>query len=118
VTRLRLRFRYYLVPLLLAAVGMRALVPPGFMPGTDDDLNFKSTMCSTLKDKSEIIELPGEERRPHCEHCLAPLLGAPLAFLRFDALAPTPLRIVASGASQIAEAPLARAQIPRAPPHA
>ena len=110
-----------MLPLLLGAVALRA-----FLPGAGADpaghLQYNSRMCSQLdRGKSETQQAPGQEEeysRPHCEYCVAPLLGAPLANSLFGGQPPLAERVVVPLDSQIADAPLARTQRARAPPRA
>jgi hypothetical protein len=118
VNRMRAqRFHSCVLPLLLAALVFRVLVPPGFMMG-GGDMTLRASMCTTTPGKTETIELPAESAKVHCEYCVAPPLGAPLAQLHVDPPAraicsrPTPL------AAQISDTPLVRAQSARAPPQA
>jgi hypothetical protein len=85
--------------LVLATLTARALLPAGLF-ASGNAMATQSPMCSSQNDRLERIELPGEHSR-HCfEHCFPPLLGPPIAVLRFDA--------PVTGATLIA----------RAPPHA
>ncbi|MEJ0084567.1 MAG: hypothetical protein WDO72_02690 [Pseudomonadota bacterium] len=118
MNRLRaLRFRSYVMPLLLAALVFRVLVPPGFMMGGAGSTSLQVAMCTTTPGKSETIELPGRAA-PHCEYCVAPPLGAPFAAGRID----PPLRAFSppfkSVVAQLAGATILRAQSARAPPSA
>lgn len=108
------RFHASVLPLLLAALVFRVLVPPGFMMIGDPVL--RAAMCTTQPGKTETIELPGESGKVHCEQCMAPPLGAPLADVRLAALPPaTPSRHTPVVA-QISDSFLVRAQSARAPP--
>jgi len=123
VKRLRtLRFRYWVMPVILAALAARAFVPAGLMsmPG-EDGMSATVAMCSQDKSRRERIELPGQqspgEHRLQCKHCLAPVLGAPFAF--YDSAAPaTSAAVFAPEQAQLAFSPLPRSQQARAPPHA
>ena len=90
--RLRtLRFRYWVMPVILAALAARAFMPAGFMSSAGEDgMAATIAMCSQDKTRRERIEFPGEkspgEHRLQCKHCLAPVLGAPFAF--YDSAAP------------------------------
>lgn len=103
------------MPLLLAALVFRVLVAPGFMMGGAGPMSLSAAMCATTPGKSEKIELPGGSQ-PHCEYCVAPVLGAPLAHVPFE----SPLRMTASlstaVAAQVEGFTLVRAQSARAPP--
>jgi len=113
-----IRVRSYVLPLLLGALALRFLIPPGFMPGGDAGSTLQVAMCST-ESKNESIEIPGEPAKPHCDHCLLPALDAPLSPVNIAGPIQFPLRLLPwQHESQIPEAPLARAQIPRGPPRA
>jgi hypothetical protein len=103
------------MPLLLAALVFRVLVPPGFMAGGASSMSLLVSMCTTLPGKSETIEVPASSRA-HCEHCLAPQLGAPLAQLFLEAPLPAAAGIRTAGVSQLDSHELRRAQSARAPP--
>jgi hypothetical protein len=116
VRRLRtLRFRSYVMPLLLAALVFRVLVPPGFMMSGVGSMSLQVAMCATTPGKSETIELPGGTQA-HCEYCVAPPMGAPLASAAFEshlrASAPEFTALVA----QVEGSTLLRTQLARAPP--
>lgn len=110
------------MPVILAALAARAFLPAGFMStsGTEG-MSATIAMCSQDKTRRERIDYPAQrlpgEHRPQCEHCLAPLLGAPVAHLHFSAPAATPSLLVPVDA-QLAASPLLRSQEARAPPHA
>jgi len=111
-----IRVRSYVLPLLLGALALRFLIPAGFMPGGNEGTTLQVAMCSTGS-ASETIEIPGEPAKPHCDHCMSPSLGSPLA--PFNIAGPPHIAQIFSLpwlVSQIPEAPLARAQSPRAPP--
>jgi hypothetical protein len=121
--RLRmLRFRYWVMPVILAALAARAFMPAGFMTISGEDaMSATLAMCSQGKSRRERIELPGRqlpgEHRLQCKHCLAPVLGAPFAFYDFSTPAmPPALRVPAD--EQLVFSPLLRSQGARAPPHA
>ena len=119
--RLRtLRFRSYVLPVILAALAARAFMPSGFMTGesADGSRTVSTQLCSLEQDRRGVIELPGETHdTPGCDHCLSPLGTAPLALIAPVA----PVRIVSLlpqlPGDQVAHAPLERTQQPRAPPH-
>lgn len=120
-----IRRRVWLLPLVLGALVLRAFMPgAGFsdsgMAGAGMKTGYDSTLCSTLDGgKPESLQAPGEDHSgTHCEFCVAPLLGAPLAHSPFDGAAPLAERVIAQFVSQVSEAPLARAQSARAPPRA
>ena len=114
-----IRIRSYVLPLLLGALALRFLIPTGFMPGGDEGTTLSAAMCSTEQGQSELIEIPGEPAKPHCDHCLLPSLGPARPPFHIAGPTQTPQRpFLPQLESQIPEAPLARAQIPRAPPRA
>ena len=120
VTRFRsLRLRSLMMPLLLAALALRVLIPDVMQAGMNGNMSVTSSMCSTDPGRSERIEIPGDTPKPHCERCLlTPPFEAPYALLTpvFGPGIQVPL--LPEQVSQTPEAPLARAQSARAPPHA
>jgi hypothetical protein len=118
VTRFRsLRYRYLTMPLLLAALVLRVLIPTDVVHS--QSMSLAASMCSTDPDRSELIEIPVESSQPHCERCLlTPPFDAPYAFLRpvFGPAVQVPR--LPERVSQVPESPLVRAQAARAPPHA
>jgi hypothetical protein len=113
-----IRVRSYVLPLLLGALALRFLIPTGFMPVSDgsNGTQLQVSMCST-DNKSELIEIPGEPAKPHCDYCTLPSLDAPLSPVNIAGRIAVPLQTLPlQYESQIPEAPLARAQSPRAPP--
>ena len=121
--RLRtLRFRYWFMPVILAALAARAFMPAGFMSSAGEDgMAATIAMCSQDKTRRERIEFPGEkspgEHRLQCKHCLSPVLGAPFAFYDSSPSASPPSLIIPADA-QLAFSPLLRSQEARAPPQA
>ena len=114
-----IRFRSYVLPILLGALALRFLIPTGFMPGGSEGATLQVAMCSTAQGQTENIEIPGEPAKPHCDHCMSPSMGSPLA--PFNIAGPPHIAqrsFLPWLESQIPEAPLVRAQIPRAPPRA
>jgi hypothetical protein len=113
-----IRLRTYVLPLLLGALALRFLIPTGFMPGSGDGTTLTVSMCST-QNKSEVIKIPGEPAKPHCDNCLMPSVGPPLSPFNIAGPVAVPQRsLLPLHESQVLETPLARAQIPRAPPSA
>ena len=110
-----IRVRSYVLPLLLGALALRFLIPTGFMPGGDGSTNLRVAMCSSAG-QNENIEIPGEPAKPHCDHCMAPSLGSPFSPFNIAGLPQDNESFLPWLESQIPETPLARAQIPRAPP--
>ena len=113
-----IRVRSYVLPVLLAALALRFLVPHGFMGDSGDATTLSSAMCSVdPQSKKENLEIPSEPAKPHCDNCLMPSLGPALApFNVAGTVEVTKPPLVRNQLSQIPDAPLARAQIPRAPP--
>jgi len=118
VTRFRsLRFRSFMMPLLLAALVLRVLIPTDVVHS--QTMSLASSMCSTDPQRSERIEIPVEPSQPHCERCLlTPPFDAPYAFLSPVFGPAVQVRLAPERVSQVPESPLVRAQAARAPPHA
>jgi hypothetical protein len=128
VNRLRSFAHDYLLPLVISALVLRALIPAGFMPGHGAGLSLTATLCNTPSQpdsgraETEVIEIAGSGMPSgvgamHCDFCLVPVLGAVYTFPPF---AP-PAAISADSSAERPDAPpsrfaLDRAQIPRAPP--
>lgn len=112
------RRRIWLLPLVLGALALRAFIPGAGVAGSEQKMGYDSTLCSSLRPEApESPPAPGEDHsRTHCEYCVAPLLGAPLAHSPFQGAAPVAERVIARFVSQIVEPPLARTQRARAPP--
>jgi hypothetical protein len=68
------------LPLVLAALVLRALIPAGFMSGGPGS-SLVVSMCAPSAG-TETIEIPGAppELSTHCDFCFAPVLGAAPAF--------------------------------------
>ena len=121
--RLRtLRFRYWAMPVILAALAARAFMPAGFMTTTGDGAWAMSiTLCSQDKLQREIIIVPDEQAPAQhgleCKFCGAPIMGTPFASFDLVTPAPAPL-LVAAGETRPSYAPLLRSQTARAPPQA
>ena len=113
-----IRVRSYVLPLLLGALALRFLIPTGFMPGEAEGTSLRVAMCSNEQGQTENIEIPGEPAKPHCDLCMSPSLGSPLTPFSIAGLPHDKKSFLPWLESQIPEAPLARAQIPRAPPRA
>ncbi|HEU4781596.1 MAG TPA: hypothetical protein VFS58_17080 [Steroidobacteraceae bacterium] len=112
-----IRFRSYVLPLLLAALVLQFLIPTGFMPA-GEGTTLTVAMCATEQGKSETLEIPGESAKPHCDQCTTPSMGAPLAPFNFAGPTQVPQRsLLPLLESQLSEAPLLRAQLARAPPN-
>ena len=117
-----IRIRSYVLPVLLAALALRFLIPPGFMLESSDGTRLWVAMCSSdsLKSgspKKESLEIPAESAKPHCDNCLMPSLGPALPpFNVASLLEVSKPPLLPHDVSQISDAPLARAQVARAPP--
>ena len=120
--RLRsLKFRHWVLPVLLAALAARAFMPAGFM-ATSGDRAMTISMCSQDKSRRERLEIPGdpvpgEHRGLECKHCLSPVFGTPFAFHGVDS-SPVSSPLPTLENAQLAGSPLLRAQSARAPPRA
>jgi hypothetical protein len=123
VNRLRSLSQDYLLPLVIGALALRALIPMGFMPGDGNALSITASLCIPAAGpvdgnaRTEQIEIPGTSHALQCEYCLSPMSGPPCQ------PGPAESRLATDFASAPArpEAPhcrfaLDRAQIPRAPP--
>ena len=67
VTRFRsLRFRSFVMPLLLAALVLRVLIPTRCHADARQGggMTLESSLCSTGPDRSELIEIPADSPRP------------------------------------------------------
>ena len=121
--RLRtLRFRYWVMPVILAALAARAFMPAGFMTTTTDDGSaWGIIMCSQDGSQRENIIIPDEQapaqHGPDCKFCGAPIMGTPFASFDLVTPAPAPL-LAAAGKTRPSYAPLLRSQTARAPPQA
>jgi hypothetical protein len=114
-----LRFRSHLMPLLLAALVLRVLIPTDVMPS--EGMSLKSPLCSAVPvpGRSELIEIPDASPKPHCDRCLlSPPFEAPYASLDFGFARTLQGPLLPEQSSQLPEFPLVRAQSARAPPRA
>src|SRR6478736_8349493 len=110
-----IRIRSYVLPVLLAALALRFLIPHAFMD--DSGGTSKASLMCSLDGKKESIEIPAAPAKPHCDNCLMPSLGParpPFNIASILEVSKPPL--LPGHVSQIPDAPLARAQSPRAPP--
>ncbi len=120
--RLRtLRFRYWVMPVILAALAARAFMPAGFMTTTaDGNTALRITMCSQDKLQRESIVIPDEQAPAQhgldCKFCGAPIMGTP--FASFDLVTPAPAALLAAAGETGPPSPLLRSQTARAPPQA
>lgn len=117
-----LRFRYWIMPVILAALAARAFMPAGFMATSAEGSAVRITMCSQDRLRGETLVIPGEQapgehRGLQCKYCGAPILGTPFASFDMVVPAPTPLLAVATDTPPI-YSPLPRSQAARAPPQA
>jgi hypothetical protein len=89
--------RHTVMPFVLAALALRALIPAGFMPGSSDSFSFTAMLCApqslgtAAAGAMERFELPGSpaaHAQPHCDFCVSPALGGPPAIdgLRLQAV--------------------------------
>jgi hypothetical protein len=111
------------MPFVLAALALRALIPAGFMPGASETFGFTAMLCSPgIVGASGVIErfeLPpgtGAHSQPHCDFCLAPLLGAPSAKDGACVFAQPPTLTPISFSAQVSSRSPDRAPSARAPP--
>lgn len=85
VNRLRtLDFRHAVMPFVLAALALRALIPAGFMPASADGFAFTAMLCAPLASiegrvETQRFELPAPapHAQLHCDFCLSSMPGAP-----------------------------------------
>jgi hypothetical protein len=121
VNRLRAIARSHLLPLVIGALVLRALIPVGFMPGANPGMSLTAAMCNPLTvdgpGSSEIIEIPGAAPLVHCEYCVVPVAG-PLP--DFVVLGMSPAASVGATAAtpptNYSRFALQRSQSPRGPP--
>lgn len=123
VHRLRNIAQSHLLPLVLGALVLRALIPVGFMPGARPGMNLTAAMCNPAAGGgpggSEIIEIPGATPVVHCEYCLAPACGPAPVFLQPGAQPAVDFAAVVSAPPTIySRCALRGSQSPRGPPHA
>jgi hypothetical protein len=116
-----LRLRYWIMPVILAALAARAFLPTGFMATSGDGTEVRIIMCSQEQGRSENLVIPadqpGHERGLQCKYCGAPILGTPFASFDMAVPAPAPLLALAADTPSI-YSPLPRSQAARAPPRA
>ena len=122
VKRLRtLRFRSYLLPLILAAIAGRALAPEAFMTMAGSSTSvLTTTTCSLDRQRRERLSQPAETGHgARCDHCLnGPMGWAPIAFLNIGVVPLKSPLLAPPETSQVAGISILRSQVPRAPPHA
>lgn len=123
VNRLPSIARNHLIPLVIGALVLRALIPVGFMPGPSGATSLAAMMCASPASGAvglELIEIPGgmpASGHEHCDFCALPMLGSPLELARWESSAAIEFRSRPGCAP--AHPPrfaLERAQTPRAPP--
>jgi hypothetical protein len=104
------------MPLLLAALVLRVLIPSDLMMGAMGPASLMASMCATASGgKIEKIELPGG-RQLHCEYCAAPPPGAPPALLAVTSPVLATATAFRADVAQVEVSTLFRAQSARAPP--
>jgi hypothetical protein len=106
--------RASVLPWVLGALVLRALIPAGFMPMPGATL--AAAMCTTVGTPGELIEIPGTAGEMQCDYCVAPTFDTPSNCIEVFST-----ERGAGPASRIHESPahrfaLARAQTARAPP--
>jgi hypothetical protein len=123
VNRLRHLSHEYLLPLVISALVLRALIPVGFMPGGSSLLTVALCNAPAIgESRTETLAIPDAgmpagAAKMHCDFCLATMWGAAFALptlAQAHAISFEPL-------PERADAPQPRfardrAQIPRAPP--
>lgn len=122
MNRLRCLALDYLLPLVIGALVLRALIPVGFMPaGTPTSLT--APLCNapaTGNPGTEVIEIPGGDgalTHTHCDFCFLPVMAA--ASSPASMSPPSAVQLPVRGLhapAPVSRFALARAQIPRAPP--
>ena len=88
MNRLRTFSNDYLLPLIISALVLRALIPVGFMPGSSAGMMLTASLCNapaTGNPGTEIIQIDGAGMPAgagvmHCDYCLTPVMGAAFAF--------------------------------------
>jgi hypothetical protein len=76
-TRFRRLLRIHVLPWVVGALVLRAMIPMGFMPAEDTTLG--AVLCSTQGLQTEQIEIPGPPSSMQCDFCLLPAFAAPPA---------------------------------------
>ncbi|MBC8028018.1 MAG: hypothetical protein H7Y89_18655 [Steroidobacteraceae bacterium] len=80
-----LNFRHSVMPFVLAALALRALIPAGFMPGSGESFAFTAMLCApqnlgnAAMERFELPGTPDAHAQPHCDFCVSPQLGGPQA---------------------------------------
>jgi hypothetical protein len=125
VNRLHRFSNDYLLPLLIGALVLRALIPVGFMPGSSAGTVLTASLCNapaTGSPGTEIIRIEGAEMPAgagvmHCDYCLAPILATAFSLPAVQPAAAIAFELPA----ERRDAPILRfardrAHAPRAPP--
>lgn len=123
MNRLRHLAHDYLLPLVISALVLRALIPVGFMPGGSSLLT--AALCNAPAGDEARTEtlaipdpaMPAGAAKMHCDFCLAPIWGATHALPTLTQAEAIAFEVLPGRA----DAPPSRfardrAQIPRAPP--
>jgi hypothetical protein len=76
-TRFRRLLRIHVLPWVVGALVLRAMIPMGFMPAEGTTLG--AVLCSTQGLQTEQIEIPGPPSSMQCDFCLLPAFAAPPA---------------------------------------
>jgi hypothetical protein len=76
-TRFRRLLRIHVLPWVVGALVLRAMIPMGFMPAGGTTL--AAVLCSTQGQTTEQIEIPGAAASMQCDFCLLPAFAAPPA---------------------------------------
>jgi hypothetical protein len=110
--------RSRLLPLVLGALVLRALIPVGFMAGAGGVLS--AAWCSPSTPGSQrtgIVEIPGTTHAQFCDYCTAPLLGGAPDFFVPGAATPVSALLPVAAADTVPTVFGAnRAHRPRGPP--
>jgi hypothetical protein len=112
--RYRRFLRLHVLPWVLGALVLRAMIPMGFMPAQGTTLG--TVMCSTQGPLTEEIGIPGSAATMQCDYCLMPALDAAPASIAAASIAPVADTPPASYESPAFPFALERAQGARAPP--
>ena len=120
MNRLRSLAHEYLLPLVIGALVLRALIPAGFMP-VGSGLTLTAALCNApgVDPTTETIDLGAGENLAgmHCDYCVLPVMAGASAL---PSLGPA-ARIDVAAARTSHHPPvyrfaLSRTQLPRAPP--
>jgi hypothetical protein len=107
--------RFHVLPWVLGALVLRALIPIGLMPGST---SLTAMLCGSQA-RSERIDIPGAAPLVHCDDCLLPMLGAPPTLsAAWSPPSPGDHSAIVTTTGPHSRFALVRAQIPRAPPAA